>query len=288
LGRAARADGGGRDELTAWFEARPEFEVELDGDVFNVGYENEATGVYCSFFYGEQEDGPEALSFSVNYVRPTFFARESFGVLRPVCSELGLRVVDAQDDDETAKPCDAEELERSWTRGNEFAVRALTEATGESHPYLESSRAFEWWEYTRVRQTIEEGFLAANYDVFVPSLMLAVEEQTSRVVRMVAWTDAIPLVVPPCDLFVIGRPRKRLLGRRLEQGVAPAEAVLAAIEPHLEPFEHGLRILTPDAAEAARPAFEALQVEPLEPARYEGVAPDGFVDVPPLSARRSC
>jgi hypothetical protein len=272
---------GRREELAAWFEAQPEFAVEREGEVFNVLYENEATGVYCSFFYGEEEDGAEGLSFSLNYVRPTFFARESFDALGRVCSELRVQVVDQQGDDETAVPCDPGELERSWIQGNELSVQAVSETTGEKPAWLEQARAFAWWEYARVKKQIEDEFLASNYDVFVPNVMLAVDVPTNHVVRMVAWTDSIPFVVPECDLFVIGRPNKRLLGRKLEQGLAPAETVLAPIEPHLTPFEHGLRILTPDAAEAARPAFEALQVGPLEPTRYERVAPDRFVDVTP-------
>jgi hypothetical protein len=274
---------GRRDELAAWFEAKQEFELERDGDVFNVTYENAATGVYCLFFYGRQENGTEGLSFALNYVRPTFFARESFPVLCRVCSELDLRVVDQQGD-ETPAPCDPEELERGWLQGNEFSVRAVVETTGEPPPYLERDRAFEWWEYARVKPQIEADFLASNYDVFVPNVMLVVDHSTNRVVRMVAWTDSIPFVVPPCDLFAIGRPKRRLLGRRLEQGLAPADTVLAALEPHLTPFEHGLRILTPDAAEVVRPAFEALELAPLQPERYEGMAPDGFVDVPPANA----
>ena len=271
---------GRRDELAAWFEAQQEFELERDGDVFNVTYENAATGVYCLFFYGEQEEGAEGLSFALNYVRPSFFARESFPVLCRVCSALDLSVVDQQGDEAPVR-CDPAALERSWVDGNNISVRAVTETTGETPPYLERDRAFEWWEYAGVKPQIEAEFLASNYDVFVPNVMLVVDHTTNRVVRLVAWTDSIPIVVPSCDLFVIGRPRKRLLGRRLEQGLAPANAVLAVLEPHLTPFDHGLRILRPEAAEAVRPAFEALELEPLQPKRYEAVPPDGFVDVSP-------
>jgi hypothetical protein len=272
---------GRRDELAAWFEAQQDFELERDGDVFNVTYENAATGVYCLFFYGEQEDGVEGLSFALNYVRPTFFARESFRVLCRVCSELDLRVVDQQGD-ETPTPCDPEELERSWVDGNSVSVPAVAETAGETLPYLERDRAFEWWEYARVKPQIEADFLASNYDVFVPNVMLVVDHTTNEVVRLVAWTDSIPFVVPSCDLFVIGRPKRRLLGRRLDQGLAPADSVFAVLEPHLTPFDHGLRILRPDAAEAVRPAFEALELGPLQPDRYEAVPPDGFVDVSPV------
>jgi hypothetical protein len=271
---------GRRDELAEWFGDQPEFKLELEGDVFNVSYENEATGVYCLFFYGEQEDGVEGLSFALNYVRPTFFARESFPVLCRVCSELDLQVVDQQREERPA-PCDPEELERSWVEGNEVSVGAVTETTGEPLPYLERERAFEWWEYARVKPRIDADFLASSYDVYVPNVRLLIDHSTNRVVRMVAWTDSIPFVVPSCDLFAIARHKKRLLGRRLEQGLAPVETVLAAVEPHLAPFENGLRILTPEAAEAVRPAFEALEVGPMQPERYEGVSPEGFVDVSP-------
>jgi hypothetical protein len=277
---------GRRDELAEWFAGQPEFQLEREGEVFNVLYENDATGVYCSFFYGEQEEGGEALSFTVNYVRPAFFARESFAVLCRVCAELDLQVVDQQGD-ETPAPCDAEALEQSWLEGNDLSVPAVAETAGESMPYLERERAFEWWEYARVKPRIEADFLASNYDVYSPNVMLVVDRSTDHVVRWVAWTDAIPFVVPACDVFVIGRPKRRLLGRRLEQGLAPSEAVLAALEPHLAPFDHGLRILKPEAAEAARPLFEALELAPLEPDRYEAISPDAFVDVPPNGAQRT-
>lgn len=265
--------------MRAYFAGRPWLDAQVREDGFNAVYANELTGVYCSFDHDEA-----GLCFTVNLNRPTFFARESLGLVGEICAALDLLVVDLQADDSEARAYDHQRLEASWIRTNEWAVEGLR---GQGAPglYLEREAAFEWWRYAQVQPELDARFVAAGEDVFVPKRILAADAGTNLVRRAVAWTGTIPLVVPPCDVVILKR-RRGLIRRGAGQRVADAQAVLgvigAALEPLDDDFGSDARLLP--AGAAADPelqgAVAALGTTPLDPTRFRGICPEEFVDVP--------
>jgi hypothetical protein len=241
--------------------------------------------VYCTFEYleGEEADGQPGLALSLNFNRPTFFAREAFAVVAELCRSLDLRVVDPQVDDHHAVACEPEALERSWTEGNDWAVKAIR-AQGGPSLYLDRELAFEWWKYAAEQPALDARF--APEDVFVPLCALVAQHGSDRVRRVIAWTGSIPLVVPLCDLVVLDRRRGRLR-RGTDQVVAEADAVLGVIGPALRPLDDdrgtGARLLPREAASDPdlQRAVAALEAEALDPHRFRGIRPEEFVDVPP-------
>jgi hypothetical protein len=277
-------------ELAAYLGTQEHFELTSADQGFQAIYQNPATGVYFTLDHGwdaEEEDegrpppAPIVLSLALNFNRPAFFAYECFEVVRRICKELGMHVF--VEFDEPPRAFDLDEHFASWEEGNSFAVTVFHEHGGEP-PFMEREKALEWWRYARRKPEIDARFEAERYDVFVPTLMLMRDAQTNAVQRVVAWPDAIPIVVPPLDSFIVQRGVGGRFRRKTQQGIVDASTVLDAIGSLLEPLDDlddDVRILTPEAAESpvVRDALAGLTLRELDKSRYQGVAPDEFVDV---------
>ena len=275
-------------EIVAYLRDQPHIAIQQEDGVTQALYQNPATGVYFIFDVGdpfaEEEDEelapsmPLVLSLALNFNRPTFFALECFDLVGRVCDALDLRFL--LEPDKPPRAFDRDALIGAWEEGNRFAVQVITEQH-EAPPYMEREKADEWWRYAQRKPELEARFERDGYDAFVPSLMLMHDRDTNTVLRTVAWPEAIPIVMPPADAFFVRRKTGKRLFGRVENGVVDAATVLDAIGPHARALEDALRILPPEeaASDAVRDAFAALPLRPLDRARYEGVAPDGFVDV---------
>ena len=272
----------------------PHLSVERKAEDVSAGYFNPATGVYFSLDYGdpldEEDDAdlpppplPIVLALNLNFNRAAFFGLECFEVVGPICRELDLLVFD--DFEEEPVPFDADEQFDLWDAGNLAAADVLARQS-EPPPFMERTRAIEWWRYARRQPELDERFLRENYDVFVPTLMLVHDMRTNHVLRTIAWPEAIPTVVPPVDLLVVQRTAQGRFRRKSEDGIIDASDALPPIEPHLEPLDDDLRILTPDAAarDEVRAAVAAYHLRPLDSSRYVGIEPDGFADLRPEAA----
>lgn len=104
-------------ELKQYFAALPLFKIEdIDAGGVQFWYQNEATGVYCSFSYSpidaqELEGcGSSGLSFNLNFNRPSFFAYETMPLVEAFCNYFDLVVEDSQE--ETVQPAQAERFDR--------------------------------------------------------------------------------------------------------------------------------------------------------------------------------
>jgi hypothetical protein len=165
-------------ELKQYFSALPLFKLEdiHDGGV-QFWYQNEATGVYCSFSWSPIDAreldrcGSSGLSFNLNFNRPSFFAYETMPLVEAFCKHFDLQVEDPQE--ETVQPAQAQRLIESWRAHNTRAMGALAKTAKEEEMelhYFPEQRATEWWRYMSVRQRIEDSL---TDDIFVPSLMIA-------------------------------------------------------------------------------------------------------------------
>jgi hypothetical protein len=81
-------------------------------------YENPATGVYFLIDWNDPEDETERIdifdnfqeykylnfSFSINFFRPRFFGLEIFPIIEKFVNDLGLYVLDAQDETDPDNP----------------------------------------------------------------------------------------------------------------------------------------------------------------------------------------
>jgi hypothetical protein len=273
-------------ELKQYFAALPLFKIDdtNDGGV-QFWYQNEATGVYCSFACSpiDAEElegcGSSGLSFNLNFNRPSFFAYETMPLVEAFCKHFDLVVEDSQE--ETVQPAQAERLIESWRAHNTWATGALAKSAKEEDMelhYLPEQRATEWWRYMSVKQGIEDSL---TDDIFVPSLMI-VKGSAPQPFTMMVWPDGIAQFFPPCDYIWVHREKKQIFRTKEETGLVAYQSVMDTINPLLDDYDFGnlqIKYLSPDKTSRVAPLIQSLRLEPVELSQHTRLAADGFHDV---------
>ena len=273
-------------ELKEYFSASPFFQVtDVSEGGVEFWYQNEATGVYCSFSYSPLDAnelagcGSSGLSFNLNYNRPSFFAYETMPLVEAFSERFNLLVEDSQE--ETVGRANASGLIESWRSHNAKAMGAMTEVAKEEDVelhYLHEQRATGWWRYMRVRQEIED---TMTEDVFIPSLMLLMSPE-KQLFTMMVGPKGIAQLFPPCDYVYVQREKKRLFGTREEIGLVPYNSVLKTIEPILDVYQFRdlqLKYLSPDQTQSASRLIQTLNLEPIDLKQCARWGSDSFHDV---------
>ena len=273
-------------ELKQYFAALPHFKIEdIDAGGAQFWYQNEATGVYCSFSYSpidaQELDGcgSSGLSFNLNFNRPSFFAYETMPLVEAFCKHFDLVVEDSQE--ETVQTAQAERLIESWRAHNTWATGAVAKSAKEQDVelhYLPEQRATEWWRYMSVRQGIEDSL---TDDIFVPSLMI-LKGSRPQLFTMMLWPDGIAQFFPPCDYVYVRREKQKLFRTTEEIGLVPYESVMDTITPLLDDYDFGgfqIKYLSPHKTSKVAPLIQSLHLEPIELSQHKQMAPDGFHDV---------
>ncbi len=199
--------------LREYFGARPNFKVQDQ----QAWYENKDSGVYFSFGLTQPSPvakGEQALasvaSFNLNYFRPHVFGLEAEPEVSAFIQAFNLGIHDPQFGGMGDGPYSREGFLSGWNKGNEFGYKAIIEKNGRSSVQysLPGETIERYWRWNYGRAALQASF---GESAFVPSIMFFVYEQ--RLVSAAVWGDAIPIALPPVDLFVI--VRKDLAQRRL-------------------------------------------------------------------------
>jgi hypothetical protein len=248
-------------------------------------YQNEVTGVYCSFSYSPDDVDEElgqlaasGLSFNLNYIRPSFFAYETMPLVQRFCERFDLCVEDLQE--ETVEAADASHLIESWRLHNERAVRALSQEKEDpvEMRYLPEERATEWWRYTSIQKKIEDSL---TEDLFVPTVII-LEGQAKRPFTMIVWADGIAQFFPRCDYVLVQRDKKKLFGSKEEVGLVPFDAVMESISSHLDEYDldgGSVKYLSPKKKPKVVSAIQNFTLSPIDLRQHTRLAADGFHDV---------
>ncbi len=192
-------------DLESYFGEREHYSFEGT----QAWYQNEATGVYFVFEYREEEEDEGEyfpIAFNMNYFRPSFFIREAEPEVTAFIAEFDLTVDDPQVNGMGTGEYDPEKFNRGWLNGNEFGYQSILR----DHPHtfsLPSARLEQAWQWNHGREKLQ---FEATEDVFVPGIMLLNYRQ--QTVTACVWPDAIPSILPPVDILLIGR--KELAPRR--------------------------------------------------------------------------
>ena len=276
------------EELKEYFStASPFFKVNdlNDGGVESF-YENEATGVHCTFSYSPLDAqelegyGSSGLSFNLNYLRPSFFAYETMPLVEAFCKRFDLLVEDSQE--EAVHQGNADRLIASWCAHNTSATRLMMDIAKkddvELH-YFPEWRATEWWRYMSVQEAIQT---AVGEDVFVPALWLLMDSD-KRLFTFILWPKGIPQFFPPCDYVYVQREKKGFFRAKEETGAVRYQSVLKTLEPLLDDYVFGglqLKYLRTDNAEKIWSVVQRLELEPFDPHLHTRISSDDFHDVP--------
>ena len=275
----------------------PRFSIHSNSpEKFQAWYENEETGVYFSLELGPVESEPPedspvpteylytGLSFNLNLVRPSFFAREAMPFVERLCDEFQLLVFDPQQPtDETSqgpRKLTKSQLIASWERSNRWVVPAVY-GTGDldepSYRYYSREKADFWWEYQIGRSALQSHF---GNDVWVPAISLLAKER--QIYGAVLWSDALPQVFPECDFIIIQKTKKSWFRKTSEfpLTLVPFEVVVQALGSSLREVGgkrwNDLKFVHPDDREAKK-TFERMIGEPMD--GYNGASSDSFVDI---------
>ena len=282
--------------LFEYFRSRPNMKCTMKNDSFEVMYENQRTGVYCSFYYEPinnendipsdiSEKGATGLSVSINYGRPSFFAHELMPLIVELCNFNNLLILDPQEEDGgSPKICVVSELIESWENIN--ATMAIPAAI-KSHfqpPFMDKEKALFLWKYMMISETLEKRLVTE--DIFVPKMIVINRLPDIPLETAITWTNGIPTVLPQCDIVILQKIHSKGffgIGRREEIGWIKYETVVESIRPYLNRFTikkpsiYEVQVLFSKNSERVR---EILLELPLEGSLYslEGVAMDGFID----------
>jgi hypothetical protein len=205
-----------------------------------------------------------AIAFSVNFIRPNFFGLEAFAYVQALMSELGLFALNLQSgsDDEVPRVQTAEEYYANWSDANLKVSADHFDEFELMHFPLERSN--EYWRYNFHRNEIQEQL---GDDYYAPSLFLARQASTGRLITLSTWTEHIPNVFPPADFFMLSRKKRKLFRTIEENGVISRERLMSVFGDYLDRFDFkDCFIIHPDKAERAAHDFNNIAFD----AAWEG------------------
>lgn len=279
-------------EVVDYFQRMPNFNVNHveNGDI-QIYYNNEDTGVYFVVDYIDsvnREDGQTVqegffdagLTFNINFNRPTFFALEAMQCVVKISKDLSLFILNPQmngEEMEVPQKYTFQELIESWTKSNTWAVGIYKEK-GELL-YLPYEESMKIWTYQKEKSLCQERL---GDDYFVPSIFVARDKGSNKLLKIITWNQAIPQVVPECDYILILREKKKFFGikKDLEKGIVKYETLIKELDRLLEPFDgpiEKMKILHPYRSPEALSIFNNIKIQDFE--FIEGVGMDGFIDV---------
>ena len=273
-------------ELKEYFSSRGLHINDVEAGGVDFEYQNEPTGVHCLFSYspsvaGELEGcGSHGLTFNLNFNRPSFFAYETMPLVEAFCKHFNLLVKDPQD--HTAEqPADANGLILSWRKNNTAAMNRMKKIAPELDIeiyYLPETSATAWWQYAKVRQSLEG---AISEDIYIPSPYILINS-ANELFTTLLWPDGISQFFPRSDYVYVERSKKSLFRTEREEGLVSYDSVIAKIGHLLDDYEvDGLQIkyLRPERKSEALPLIQSFNLEPLDLSQCGEVHPTRFHDV---------
>ena len=277
-------------------EAISEYLVHLPYITNEWNYNNPHTGVYFSFLHSPPSSENEIetvipsgysdsnLSFSINYLRPKFFAEEAMPYVEQLCNTFGFLIIDPQDHivggNNSPKKAKADNLIESWTQNNKVALSVYRQQRT-LPPYLSRETSLEWWKHQSHVERIQN---VLGDSIYVPNILLFADTDNNKVITAVAWTEAIPFIFPKCDIVIIVRHEQKGLFRRdpklAVKGWIEAAEVKDKISRYMQNIETEIGLLPallPEKSPKVKGLFVRLKTNPM-PEKYIRIAPDSMVD----------
>ncbi len=229
-------------------------------------YQNDDTGVHCRFEYIEiDEDDPDLeadnfegfedtnFSFNLNFGRPHFFAKECFPIVEQIVEDLGLYILNYQDEAEPKK-YENGYFEKQWEKSNLSSSKLLFKEAELS--FLELGKSNYSWKYSLNRKNLQYQF---GESTFVPNIYYIQKKNSSEVETFCIWPQHIPLVLPKVDFILIQKSIKKLFRTKKESGLIPYSDLMAQFEIHFEDQEFFKTISQKEAGKIGR-SFNELKL----------------------------
>ena len=213
--------------------------------------------------------------FTLNYLRPTFFAYEAMPIVEEFANEFQLFIADAQDERShgpiVPNLCHSNELIESWKRSNVTAVKAHQKLHGDIN-YMPEEQSRLWWQYSREKSRLQKQL---GCTIFVPSIFIFKKQKEPGLLTAISWTEGISQVFPESDYIIIIRNQVR----NSTPGFVSSHEIYSKLDKYIEAFDgsvRNMRILKPDKAKQVKEISKALEIKVFPDIKR--IAPDQFVD----------
>lgn len=207
-----------REQISRYFTIRKHYKLNNH----EAAYENEDTGVYFSFAWGQDELNDDCVaelkeaglvytgySFFLNLVRCDAFIWEAEPELTEFLREFPFQAYDPGAHGTRLAAYTAGAFVRTWRRCNGIAYVALIDQPqepGDHVPaltnHVSSAVLRRVWEWNRHVEQLQEQVEKQGGTAFVPRLRIA--RENGRFITLVVWAEGIPIVIPETDrvLFI--------------------------------------------------------------------------------------
>ncbi|WP_124981490.1 hypothetical protein [Nonlabens xiamenensis] len=248
-------------------------------------YQNEETGVYCSFEYYKFEDHDDEVeegylkefddtnfTFNINFIRPQFFGKECFPIVDEFVDKLNLYILNPQGIGEPTK-YEKGVLEKEWAESNNRFSKSNFDELGLS--YLELEKSNYSWEFCFRRNQLQSQ-LGDEY--FVPRIYYVKKKDSTEVFTLSVWPEHIPFILPKVDYILIQKKIKKLLKTKKEDGLITYKDLTSRLGQFFEENET-YKIMHPENSKKASKIFNDLNLIGSFEDFGEGVTVDKFVNV---------
>lgn len=254
--------------------------TRLDNFIFHENsiqweYHNKETGVYFGIDWSNPNIDIEEteiwdnfedfenlnFSFTINFIRPDYFAYESFPILDKIISDLNLYILNPQDEINPDHPQKFEKgyLVNQWINHNEkLIVKNLDEFRVDFYPKEKSDYI---WNYQFFRNLLQESLVE---DIFVAGYLLFKNDTDGKIYSACVWPNHIPLILPPVDFVIIKKEYKKFFRIINESGFVSIQQIENKLGKYFEDFDYkipGLKILYQENADKMKREFNDLKIE---------------------------
>lgn len=248
-------------------------------------YQNENTGVYCSFEYYELEASDEELeiesfddfedtnfSFNINFIRPQFFGRECFPIVDNFVKDLNLYILNPQGEGEPKK-YEFGILEKQWAESNLNFAKINFDEWGLN--YLDLDKSNYSWEFSNKRNKLQNK-LGEEY--FVPGIFYIKSKNENEIKTLSVWPEHIPYVLPNVDFIVVQKVKKNFFKKKKEEGIIKYSDLISRLGKYFID-EETYKIIHPENAYSISKEFNALSLLGSFKEFGEGISVDKIVNV---------
>lgn len=235
-------------DIITYFTKNKNFIIKpLDTDLYYFVYRNKDTKVYFSMSYNEGNEldttkpFPEEYEFCyfnlvINYLRPSFYAREIMPIIEDFCIKFNLFIYDLQDNSEEIiiKQPSVEELISSYNLNNKKACIEFNK----QYPVntVSQTKTDYFFNYSFNKSKIEA-------EVSIPEIFFVKNNQTNEISTCFIWSGE-ETIFPKTDYVYIIKKVKGFLGiKKQVDSILNYDDVYDKVKPYLEEFENNLYII---------------------------------------------
>lgn len=257
-----RADSLSTTDIKEYLTRLPNAIIESETQWF---YENQETGVYCSFLYSGSEVEEEieeesfadfentGFSFNINFIRSHFFGKECFPIVERFVNDLNLYIVNPQKDSVPQK-IQSGVLEEEWGAINVNLVKSHFKENGLD--YLELNKSNYTWHFCTKKKALQER-LGEEY--FVPGIFYMKKRGSNTVETLSIWPDHIPYVLPKVDYILVRKTVIKFFKERKEEGLVKYSDLISLLGEYFVD-EEDYKIIHPDKSNNISDIFNNLPV----------------------------